>query len=59
MRNSNNNIVDDADYADKANGRRSVYRVAVIFGSTAVIVSSTTQHYVTLDRTEVEYVAMA
>ena len=58
MRNNNNSIV-DADYADKANGRRSVSGVAVIFGSTAVIVSSTTQHCVTLDTTKVEYVAMA
>ena len=49
----------DADYADKANDRRSVSGVAVILGGTSVIASSTTQHCVTLSTSETEHVAMA
>ena len=49
----------DADYADKANNRRSVFGVAVVLGGTAVIASSTTQHCVTLSTSEAEYVVMA
>ena len=48
----------DADYADKANDRRSVSGVAVMLGGTSVIASSTTQHCVTLSTSETEYVAM-
>ena len=47
----------DADYADKANDRRSV-SVVMLWG-TSVIASSTTQHCVTLSTSETEYVAMA
>ena len=46
----------DADYADKANDRRSVSGVAVM---SSVIASSTTQHCVTLSTSEAECVAMA
>ena len=49
----------DADYADKANNRRSVSGVAVMLGGTSVIASSTTQHCVTLSTSEAEYVAIA
>ena len=49
----------DADYADKANGRRSVSGVAVMLGGTSVIASSTMQHCVTLSTSDAEYVAMA
>ena len=42
----------DADYADKANDRRSVSGVAVMLGGTSVIGSSTTQHCVTLSTSE-------
>ena len=49
----------DADYADKANYRRSVSGVAVMLGGTSVIASSTTQHCVTLSTSEAKYVAMA
>ena len=49
----------DADYAGKANDRRSVSGVAVMLGGTTVIASSTTQHCVTLSTSEAEYVAMA
>ena len=49
----------DADYADKANDRRSVSGVAVMLGGTSVIASSTTQHCVTLFTSETEHVAMA
>ena len=49
----------DADYADKANDRRSVSGVAVMLGGTSAVASSTTQHCVTLSTSEAEYVAMA
>ena len=38
----------DADYADKANGRRSVSGVAMMLGGIAMIASSTAQHWLTL-----------
>ena len=46
----------DADYADKANGRSSVSRIAVTFGGTGVSHASKTQHVVSL-LTEEEYIA--
>ena len=49
----------DADYADRCNDRRSVLGVAVMLQNTAVSGSSTTQHCVTLSKSEAEYVAMA
>ena len=48
----------DADYADVCNDRRSVSGVAVMLGNTAVGASSTTQRWVTLSRSEAEYMAM-
>lgn len=47
------------DYADKANGGRSVSSVAVMSGGTAVNASSTTQHCVTLSTSEAECRTMA
>ena len=38
----------DADYADKTKDRRSVSRVALMLGGTAVFPSMTTQHCVSL-----------
>ena len=38
----------DADYADKANDRRSVSRIAVTLGGTVVSHANTTQHVVLL-----------
>ena len=49
----------DADYAVKANYRRSVSGVAVMFGGTAAVASSTTQNCVTLSTSEPEDVVMA
>ena len=49
----------DADYADRCNDKRAVSGVAVMLGNTAVSVSSTTQHCVTLSTSEAEYAAMA
>ena len=49
----------DADYAHKADNRRSVYDVAVCYGGTRVPWFSRTQKCVTLSTTEPEYVAMA
>ena len=49
----------DVDYADKANGRRSVSGVAMMLGGIAVIASSTAKHWLTLSTSEAEYVAMA
>ena len=51
--------VDDADYANKDNDRRSVSGVAATVGGTVVNASSTTQHCVTLSLSEAEYIAMA
>ena len=49
----------DADYAHKADDRRSVSGVAVCCGGTLVSWFSRTQKCVTLSTTEAEYVAMA
>ena len=49
----------DANYAHKAEDRRSVSGVAVCCGGTLVSWLSRTQKYVTLSATEAEYVAMA
>ena len=49
----------DADYAHKADDRRSVSGVAVCCGVTLVSWFSTTQKCVTLSTTEAEYVALA
>ena len=49
----------DADYAHKAEDRRSVSGVAVCCGGTLVPWFSRTQMCVTLSTTEAEYVAMA
>ena len=48
----------DADYADKANDRRSVSGIAVTVGGT-VLVSHTSkrQHVVSLSTSETEYIA--
>ena len=48
-----------ADYADRCYNRRSVLRVEAMLGNTAVSASSTTQYYVALSTSEVEYIAMA
>ena len=49
----------DADYAQKAEDRRSVSIVAVCWGSTLVSWFSRTQKCVILSTTEAEYAAMA
>ena len=49
----------DADYADKANDRRSVSGPAVMLEGSVVSATSTTQHCTTLSTSEAEYVAMA
>ena len=49
----------DADNADRCKDRRSGSGVAAMLGNTAVSVSSTTQHCVTLSTSEAEYDAMA
>ena len=48
----------DADYADKANDRRSVSGAAVMLGGSIVSATSTTQHCTTLSTNEAEYVAI-
>ena len=47
----------DADYADKANDRRSVSGIAVTLGGTVVSHASKTQHVVSLSTSEAEYIA--
>ena len=47
----------DADYADKANDRRSVSGIAVTLGGTVVSHASKTQHVVSLSTLEAEYIA--
>ena len=47
----------DADYADKANDRRSVSGIAVTMGGTVVSHASKTQHVVSLSTSEAEYIA--
>ena len=48
----------DANYAEKADDRRSVSGVAVTVGNSTVSWSSSTQKIVTLSTTEAEYVAL-
>ena len=47
----------DADYADRANDRRSVPEIAVTGGGTVVSHASITQHVVSLSTLEAEYIA--
>ncbi|CAN0016396.1 unnamed protein product [Ascophyllum nodosum] len=47
----------DADYADKANNRRSVSRIAVTLEGAVVSHPSKTQHVVSLSTSEAEYIA--
>ena len=52
-------IFADADYASKATDRHSLSGTAAVILEGAVVCAiSRTQHYVTLSRTEAEYVAM-
>ena len=48
----------NANYAEKADDRRSVSGVAVTVGKSSVSRFSSTQKFVTLSTTEVEYVAL-
>ena len=48
----------DANYAEKADDRRSVSAVAVTLGNSVVSWVSSTQKIVTLSTTEAEYVAL-
>ena len=48
----------DANYAEKADDRRSVSGVAVTLGNSVVSWVSSTQKIVTLSNTEAEYVAL-
>ena len=45
------------NYADKANGRRSVFLIAVTFGGTVVSHASKTKHVASLSTSEAEYIA--
>ena len=47
----------DADYADKANDRRSMSGIAVALGGIIVCHASKTQHVVSLSTSEAEYIA--
>ena len=47
----------DADYADKANDRRSVSGIAVTLGRTVESQSSKTQHVMSLSTSEEGYIA--
>ena len=47
----------DADYADKANGRRSVSGITVTLGGIVVSHASKTQHIVSFSTSEAEYIA--
>ena len=47
----------DADYADKANGRRSVSGLAVTLGGTVVSHASKTHHILSLSTSDAEYIA--
>ena len=49
-------VFTDANYAEKADDRRSVSGVAVTLGNSVVSWVSSTQEIVTLSTTEVEYV---
>ena len=44
----------DADYADKANDKRSVSGAAFMLGGSVVSATSTTQHCITLSTSEAE-----
>ena len=52
------NAHSDADYADKANDRRSVSGTVITLGGAAVSWASSTQSCVTLSTAEAEYVAL-
>ena len=52
------NAYSDADYADKANDRRSVSGTVITLGGAAVSWASSTQRCVTLSTAEAEYVAL-
>ncbi|CAN0238053.1 unnamed protein product [Pylaiella littoralis] len=52
-------VFTDANYAEKADDRKSVSGVAVIVGNSTVNWVSSTQKIVTLSTTEAEYVALA
>ena len=47
----------NADYADKANDRRSVSGIGVTLGGTVVSHASKTQHVVSLSTSEEDYIA--
>ena len=47
----------DANYADKANGRRSVSGIGVTLGGTVVSHTSKTHHVASLSTSEAEYIA--
>ena len=47
----------DADYADKANERRSVSGIGATLGGAVVSHASKTQHVVSLSTSEAEYIA--
>ena len=47
----------DADYADKANGRRSASRIEVTLGGIVVSHASKTQYVVSLSTSEADYIA--
>ena len=51
-------VYTDANYAEKADDRRSASGVAVTVGNSTVSWSSSTQKIVTLSTTEAEYVAL-
>ena len=51
-------VCTDANYAEKADDRRSVSGVTVTVGNSTVSWSSSTQKIVTLSTTEAEYVAL-
>ena len=54
----NLSVFADANYAEKADDRRSVSGVAVTLGNSVVSWVSSTQKIVTLSTTEAEYVAL-
>ena len=54
----NLSVFADANYAEKADDRRSVSGVAVTLGNSVVSWVSSTQEIVTLSTTEAEYVAL-
>lgn len=53
-------LYEDADYADKANDRQSVFGVVLMTGKTVVSARGTTHHYcVTPSTSEAEYFVIA